>query len=755
MIRKRLLNTSLIGAALPLALSVSMVQSASGQETAGASPAIDTIVVTSQRREQSLEDVPLSVTVFPAEEIIANNIRDFTDYAVLTPNLAFNEGRASGEGRITIRGIGSLGGEQPTLGVYLDGFELINASTRIYDLERIEVLRGPQGTTFGRNVIAGAINLTSFTPSTDGYSGYAQAEMGSYGLYDVEGGVTLPVNDTTAIRVAGFYRSEDGHIDNLFPGGTDSNDVETFGGRLTVFSEPTDRLTLKGLVSYESYSQGLINDAITNGIPTGNVPTLQSFIDAGDGLVPPGTIPAGPDTYFPDQNTEVVLDTPGFIDREQLQVIGRFDYDFGAFSLIGIGGFASIERDLQRDIDLSEFNTAFENAVGEEDFYSGELRLQSNGDQKLDWVAGVYATKEDSEGFLAQRSGTDMELVTFIPILGSSLLPNNSLLFGSNGTDETTTYSVFGEVDYALTDRLNVIGGVRYSTVDITESIANGVDLDESPLGLLTIVPIMDAEDDVSSEQATWRTSLVYQATDDINLYGTISTGFRAGGLQLNNTERSDFDTESLINYELGAKAFFFDRRASVNFAVFHMEWDDIQIQTFNRTNNQSFTDNVSKAEATGAELEFTLLPFDGLLLSGGVGYVDSELSEFDDPEDGRIGSPLPNTPEWKVNFIADYRRTLVNDVDWFVRGVYIHNDDQLVSLIEEGAEDPFFLEGYERVDLRLGVDKPDDWTIEGYIENLTDDIYATGGNVNGFSASGSAIVSPPQRYGVRFRKEF
>lgn len=745
--------TALAGAAPAFAQEAGEASAAEDRRT------IDTILVTAQRREQTLQDVPVSVKAFTAEDIDRDDITELNDYAVLTPNVGINDGNRKGQADITIRGIGALGGEQDTFGVYLDGYEY-GTRGRVYDIERIEVLRGPQGTTFGRNVIAGAINLTATDPDFDGVSGYITAEAGNFGLFDVEGAVNLPLGDAVAMRMAGFYQTEDGYFENQSTG-PDSNAIDTFGGRVSLLAQPTDRLRLKGFVSYESYEQDLFNAYLPDGNPIGNVPTLQAIINAGLGRVPPGSLPAGPDRYFPHQNTQVALDSPVFADEETFRAFARLDYDLGPASVIWINGYTDEEARDAEDLDLSEFNLAFERGEFEQTFLSLELRLQSNGDERLDWVVGAYYTLEESKGRFGQFSGDDMEAITFLPsvVTGApidlTLLPNNALLFGSDFTDDIETYAVFGEVDFALNDSVNLIAGLRYTSNEITETIRNGVDLLPAPGGLLSITPLPDAEDSVTSEKLTWRTSLLYAATDDLNLYGTVSTGFRAGGLQLNNTERSDFGPEEIINYELGAKAFFFGRRASVNLAVFLMEWDDIQISTVNRNNNQSFTDNASKAEAHGVELEFEVLPFEGLTLSGGVGYVETELTEFDDPDDGRLGSPLPDAPELRVTITGDYRRSLFGAYEGFVRAVYIYNDEQLTGLIEDGAEAPRFLESYERIDLRLGIERPDDWRLEAYVENVQDEIYASGGGLNGFALSGSPTVSPPQRYGVRFRKSF
>ena len=720
---------------------------------------LDNVVVTAQRREQSLQDVPISVKAFTRDDIDRFDITEFSDYAILTPNVGFAEQDSQGQGAITIRGIGPVGGEQSVFGTYLDGFELPNVTGRVYDLERIEVLRGPQGTTFGRNIIAGALNLTSVTPSFDGVSGYVSAEAGNFGLFDFEGGVTLPISDTIAIRAAAFYNETDGWLENQIPG-TESNFVETFGGRLTVAAAPNDRLNMKAIVSYESYDQGLGNSLLTDGVLLEQVQGLQGIIDAGlNPFFEPGAFPAGPDRFFPDQTTEVFIDAPSFTEFQNLLALGRFDYDFGPVTLVGIAGVAQIDYEDSQDLDYSELDLGVWERDRNTTFYSAEVRLESNGNEKLNWVVGAYYSRNSEEEDESQTSGADMEAITFVPGVPFTILPNNTFLFGGFSTDEVDTYAIYGEADYALTDRLNILAGLRYTRLEFFESLVDGATFDERfpGAGLPFLLPqvIPDDEGSVDSDRVTWRTSLVYQASDDVNLYASVSTGFRGGGLQLNNVERSDFDSDSVINYEIGTKAFFFDRRAAVNLSAFFMDWEDIQIEVRNRANNNRFTDNAGRAEIYGFELDFQVIPLEGLTFSGGVGYANSELTEFDDPQDVRLGTPLPWSPQWRVNLVGDYKRTLFGDIEGFVRAIYIYNGEVQAGLPEEGTLGVRILDDWNRFDLRFGLERPDDWRIEGYIENVTNEVYAVGGWFSGFSLSGRQTIVSPQRYGVRLRKTF
>jgi iron complex outermembrane recepter protein len=300
------------------------------------------IIVTAQKREEALSDVPISIAVFDDRSIERNNIKELDDFAILTPGLAINQSGAPADVAVTIRGIGALGGDQNTFGYYVDGFEVSaadagNVANNLTDVQRIEVLRGPQGTTFGRNVVAGAISVTSVPPNYE-FGGSAAAEVFSYGGRELRGVVNVPLADgKAAARVSGFYRGNDGYIRNVGPSGGRSG-FDQFGFRGALRLQPSDRLTIDAAVSYEDYRQGIAN-SIPDGIVIGQFITLREIIDAGLGRVPRGTLPAGPNQYFPDQNNRVALDADELYRRNTFLATLRADYDFGPISLVSVSGY--------------------------------------------------------------------------------------------------------------------------------------------------------------------------------------------------------------------------------------------------------------------------------------------------------------------------------------------------------------------------------------------------------------------------------
>lgn len=763
---------------------------------------LEVIVVTAQKREQSLEEVPISIRAYSAEEIDKLQIDTVTDVAILTPSVAVNDGLNPLFTAITIRGIGDIGGDQATSGIYLDGFELsANSSAGLgiefSDIERIEVLRGPQGTTFGRNVIAGAISITTKAVA-DSFGGYLEGSVENFDGYGLKGAVDLPlVANVFGMRAAGFYRSSDGNIENIGLAGG-SNDYERFGGRITFDAEFSERLSMKAALGYDKLDQGLQN-FIGDGFLDSSLLPLADIIDAGlNPRLPPGSIPAGPDRRFPQQNDTVEFNTPTSFDFETLVTTVRFDYDLGDMQFVWVSGYIDNTLNRFEDTDLSNLDAIILDQANDSDFSSTELRLQSSGDNQLDWVIGAYAADAEATATSSIGSGTEASSVYFLPggvplpiapdgslvVLPFDLevFPNNLELFSTNARSKERSYALFAEAEYDLSDSVSVFAGARFNHDDIEEQTFDPVtlvslnallspafteaaplsplqtSLQGTALGEIVLWPaaFADAQDDGDFEKTTWRLGAKWRPAEDINLYGTVSVGYRPGGLQLaGGLVPPTFGSEELTNYEVGMKSFLFDRMVSVNAALFHMDWQDVQIATRAPGATFSFTDNVGEAQVRGIEVDFLARFSNSLTLGAAFAYLDTEIEDFID-SDGfdRSGSELPNSAEFSGNAFIDYESNLLAGLDGFARISYIYTGEQLADFITGGIDRPP-LESWERVDLRLGIAAPDNWRLEFYAENLFDEIYATGKDAVGFGLSGQYVVSPPQRFGVRFTMSF
>lgn len=756
-------NRKIVWSATALLLSTTVL--AQTPPTSSGVMQLEEIVVTAQKREESLVEVPISITAFTRDEIQKSGIKGVADIADLTPSLVFNE-YLDIFSNVTIRGVGALGGSQNTFAMYVDGFEVtggssINLASGLTDMERVEVLRGPQGTTFGRNVTAGAINMTTVAPGHE-FSGLAELEVANYGGLEGRAAVNIPLyEDVAAVRVSAFGRHSDGYVRNTGSAG-DRSDSDKYGFRAALRVEPNERFTWDTSLAYQKLDQGRSN-FVTDGVVIGALLDVQAIIDAGLGLVPPGSIPSGATPYFPGQNTKIETNTPASLTWDSLMATNRLQYDLDSFSLISVSGYIRNELDNIRDGDNSDFDLFNEGTTdGKNEFWSTELRAQShaNAGDRFSWVGGLYAAGSEYSNRYAVRTGTEAELLLNLPgaVTGLpfdiALLPNNTRAIGSLSGGQSRSYAVFAEADFEVVDKFHLALGVRGNRDEIEDFITDAVNLGTDEFGLLAIVPTPDDEGETTSEKVTWRGTLRYEMSDTANVYGTVSKGYRAGGLQLNNVFKPDYGPESIINYEVGLKALFFDRRFSINTAAFYMDWTDIQIVTTDRTNNQSFTDNAGGAKATGFEIDAQAIPLPGLTLTAGASYVDTEITDFVDSTGlDRSGVVLPAAPKWHLNLTGHYQRPLFGDVDGFIRATYVYSDKQLEGLVD-GATELQFIDSYNRVDLRMGLES-DRWRIEAYADNVSDRIYATSILLNGFSLSGAEITSVPRQYGIKGSVKF
>ena len=763
---------------------------------------IERITVTAQKREQTLEDVPISIKAYTAEDIDKLQIENVSDIALLTPSVALNDGLNPNFTSITIRGIGNIGGEQATSGIYLDGFELsANSSAGLGvqydDIERIEVLRGPQGTTFGRNVIAGAISITTKDVG-DEFSGFGEVNVENFGGVGVRGAVDLPIAPGVfGARVAGYYDHSNGNIENVGSAGG-RNDFDRFGGRLTTDTQFTDRLTLKTTVSYDKLDQGLQN-FIGDGFLDPTLLPLVDIINAGlNPFLPPGSLPTGPDALFPDQNDTVEFNSPTSFDFETFIATARFDYDFDNMSLVWVSGYVDNSSNRLEDTDLSEIDAVILSQQNQSEFASTELRLQSTGDTRLDWTIGLYAAVAEFTTESSIVSGSEVGNVYFLPggvplpigpggapavlPFDVSIFPNNLELFSTNATSNENFYAAFAEFEYDLLDNLSIFAGARFNRDETDEETFDPVTLvslnallspnftetaplppvfaasQGTPLGEVILWPAAfpTAQEDAAFERVTWRAGVKWAPTDAINLYGTVSTGYRPGGVQLaGGLVPPTFGSETLTNYEIGAKSFLFDGIASVNLALFYMDWRNVQISTIAPGATFGFTDNVGEAEVLGVEFDLLAQPADGLTIGFGFAYLDTEVKSFID-SDGfdRSGFRLPNSAAFSSNAFIEYQRPIIGEVEGFIRATLIHTGEQEPDFITGGIDRPP-LEAWQRVDLRAGVSVEDNWRIEFYAENLLDEIYATGKDSVGFGFAGQYVVSPPRRLGGRITKQF
>lgn len=582
---------------------------------------VDDIVVTARRRDERLQDVPVAVTALTAKALDDLQTSDIGDLQGSVPNLSLHEGDAN-NAVVYVRGIGqvdSLAFADPGVGIYLDDVYLGRAQgafLSVYDVDRIEVLRGPQGTLYGRNTIGGAVKFVS-TPLSAVFGGRVEATVGDYGLVEARASVggALDASGAWLGKAALSLARRDGYSDNAF-NGQDDGDRDQIAGRLSLEYRPNDDLSVR-----------LNIDGSRDRPDTSRTPARATSVF---GLYPATTDdPFQVDANFNDQAD---LDTFG--------VALTADYAISdTLSVKSVTAYRSMAYASHLDLDATP--QAFFGVYVDEDQhqFSQELQLTYAGD-RLNAVAGLFYFDE-----------TDL---TYSGLLGPAI----GLVTGSINDQRNRSYAAYGQIGYALTDRLNLTAGLRYTYED--KDFARTQTL---YLAAPTSVPgrndpgllLTDIDTSATWDSLSPKVGLDYKVSDDILAYVSVSRGFKSGGFDgraNNDAGATPYDPETLWAYEAGLKTTLLDRRLVANLAVFWNDYTDLQLSSFAADAGGGFIalfTNAGAATIRGAELELTARPMAGLTVNAALGYLDAQYDEYIGPGGIDISQDreLVNAPEW------------------------------------------------------------------------------------------------------------
>jgi iron complex outermembrane receptor protein len=727
--------TALAAALGTLTTPAAFAQPADG-ETARNSGALEEVVVTARKREESLQDLGQSVSAVSGAEVAARYAADISEVVDISPNLIIDD-TAQGPGgvaAVSLRGIGVAEVESsfdPAVGVVIDGLFLGKASgsiTKLLDIERIEVLRGPQGTLFGRNAIGGVINVTRSDPGTE-LGGKIRASYGNYDTTELDALVNVPMGEQFAVKFMGSWHDQgDGYYDNTFTGGDDGREEYTMWGAHALWT-PRDDLSLEYSYMDESYDQD--TPPLLNVAQPG-----QLFCDAFGYCSPDLDTPISGDRYEVVQNgpNEAEFDARTHIASARWDVSDRWAVDY-------IFGYRETEEEVLQDFDGTP-ETLFETSRPEDyDQTSHELRVTYTGD-KLDTTVGAY---------LFDMEYT-IDLVSFIGFA----VPNTVLSIPQTANQETDSYAFFFESDYALTPEWVLTVGGRYSHDEKSAQITNDPVISQP-------TPV-----DESWAEFTPKVGLKWFAQDNFMLYGLYSSGYRAGGFNGRPSTQVaadlPYDPETVDNYELGIKSEWLDNRLRINAAVFYMEYDDKQeeqsVAVVGGTGQQTVVANASTAEITGLEVDFTWLPdVDGLSIMGNLGLLDAQYDDFV-ANIGRGG--ITNNDDLEFRRAPEMTGTLAMRYEWptsfgtaWVRGGwhYIGEHEMTLANSPQTSNDAQHL-----IDASLNFEW-DKAKLTFFGRNLADeDGYTVGFDVGGVAPPGSlwtyAAARDPRTYGVQLQYE-
>lgn len=571
----------------------------------------EVVTVTAQRREENLQDVPISVRPFSNQEIENRLFTGTVDVLEATPNINVTAANASpNRARIAIRGVGTIINDaDPSVGVYIDdvfvgsdgGFNL-----ELVDTERVEVLRGPQGTLYGRNAVGGAVNFISNQPTNEP-SGEIDLRYGNFNYFTARGTANIPlIKDKLFTRLTFAGTRRDGTVLNIFDNSR-INDLGNAGGRLQVFYLPTDRLDITVRGDYSIYK--------TSRFAYGDFVTVT--------------------------NQRVNLLLPFAEDRRVYGVSGRADYRFDKATFSSITAVRGSSFDAVGS-DFSTTNTLFQGFDYRQNQFTQEFRVASSTAGRVRYVAGYFYFREYLRNF------NFVSLAQGLPIFGFP----RGYREDSDGVTRTNSNSVFGDVTFAATPKLFLTAGLRFThdRKKLDYSFFN-----TPRLPFFFFAPTRTATDTATFNNVSPRFAVRYSFNENFSAYATIARGYKSGSF--NNVFVGSpgfrYDPETAWNYELGFKSSFFNRRLTANVAAFYFDWKDQQTQIFN--GNFVVTVNAPRSRSVGGELELTANPFKGLELTGGVGYNDAIFKELREPLSGFdvSGNRQPYASRFTVNLTA------------------------------------------------------------------------------------------------------
>jgi iron complex outermembrane receptor protein len=763
--------------------TIALAVSASIMGSAIISPAwsqsLEEVIVTATKRSESVQDVPLAITALSGSFINKVNLDDVKDLVAFTPGVSGNS-QDSFIDAISVRGIRTqdfgVGGDPSAAFFKNDLYEGRNGSavTSLYDIDRAEILRGPQGFLFGRNSIGGAFSVhTTRADIGGGNAGYIEADVAERGHFVVEGAINLPINDNMASRLAGYYSTEDGFADNKFSG-EDLIEHDKWAIRWSNSYE-RDRLGVYTTVEYESREQsGSVYRAIDEG-------DIWEAFDTALGGVP-----------LRGSNEDIDSDQGGGDndDADILTLGMRIDYDMDFATLTSNTGYKDHDYFYNEDYDGTPRNANNYRQDQEGDYFQQEFRLTSNGDGPLGWYAGasyyqeeidttfVFSADEDAMcqyyGYYYNSGMTFSGCSDLYAYYGSEFTSSSDGLLTEPGRIKGSYegWAAYVSMEYALSETFDIEVGLRYT--DDEKEFAISVPRPESELGSYWAYGFNTdgfIKDNQSWDDLQTRVLATWHPGEDAMFFASYTEGFKSGGFgsfNLSNNAANDpalgnggltqadgflpnqFQPETVDSFELGYKGSLMDGNANVDLTAFYYEYEDLQVVVAD--GGASIVDNVGAVEAWGLEGSITTRLSDNFNLYLAMGYLDSEATELQaicglEDASGCEGSSLFWAPE--------FSGALVLDGSFPVDGGAITSSFEIFWESERGGgwEDlsTTKIDAYQEMALRVAYESDSNWYAEAYVENLTDEFSWDGQNNNGGIVP-SHFFGPkrPRTFGVR-----
>ena len=780
--KSRLISSSSIAAILvglcflPVAANA---QTASGEDPQKAEINADEIVVTARSREEKLQDSPVAVTAITESTLARANLTRATDFLQLVPNVTIADAQDSGNVAINIRGVGQIRNGETPVAISIDGVLLsspLQFKQEFFDIQQIEVLRGPQGALYGRNAIAGAINITTKRPTND-FSGNFRIGYGNGDAFNASASVSGALIDDVLLIRAGVSRTQsDGYITNSFL----NKKVDYFEdttARMRLDWTPSDAVSVDFRAFYSTRQGGAAYFAR---------PLLQAagrpFID------PPSNVDVANDVVAPESNNlgfddrdlldfslKIDVDTPiGTLTSttaySNVQHVVAFDgYDYADNRQCYLFGFGVVSDALvncvnRRTLALgpsgnpdgadAQFPAPYNTTFQDNDIknWSQEIRLTSPSDQRLRYIFGAYFLWRDR----SLITGTNEDLgFGVIPELDFDPLTLNQTRRYFAEDNKDFAYALFGQVNYDLTDTVELTLSGRFDSDRRRQTDprvgANRV----NGFGIPIAGPATRQE---TFTQFQPKGTVRWKPSENTQLYATVAQGFRSGGFNAPGTEVNPFTGAPVANsvyrkeiatsYEIGAKTSLFDNLLTLNGAAFFTKAEDLQSFNFNGSVNAQVVANIDRVDIKGIEIEWTLRPAKGLKVFGSVGFTDAEIKTYV-ANPAAVGNQVPYTTKLTISSGFEYVAPLSEQLDavlradWQRRGkTYFHEGGTFVGV---PVRDPInFVNG------RIAIEHAKGWSLGVWVKNLLDEQYYEEVVAPDYNYQGR-----PRTYGVELSAKF
>ncbi len=711
---------------------------------------LEEVLVTATKRTESLQDVAVAVTAFSEFEIQEAGIVNAKDLAELTPSLTISTNLEPFNAAVRIRGIGTSQYDpalEPSVGNFIDGVYMSRSGLGMSDLtdvQRIEVLQGPQGTLYGKNTNAGAVSVFTKSPNIEQTEGYVEATAGDYDLQRYTFSVSGPISEQFAYRLAGNLHKMDGYIENVI--GPDFNDKDEWNLQGKLLFQPTDELSvLLNAAHVERDINCCAPDALQNGT------TDQLLLDRGLPLI---------ENDWKDYKTaaDQLSEFEMYADMASLTI----DYDLGWANLVSLTAWQKHDYVTSTDTDRSPLDVLIlvdDNRYGES--FSQEFRLTGYTANGWEYQLGLYYMEDevsrgngDDTGIV--RAGEDIIAVANLqpnlplPVSAAFLVQPGDELFMHNVWN-SETLAIFGQLTVPLGDNWDITGGLRFSDEKKEADLYAAVN-STSVFGLMGVGSLLeilstpiDASLDRETDNTDWLINLRYRPTDGTMIYASASTGTKSGGFNgvSGNAENREFEDESAISYELGLKAQFWDNKLRLNAALLNSQYDEFQ-SIEEVPGIGTVVSNESQVDLQGIDIQLDAVPLPYLTLAASVQYLDK--AEFS--EGARAGQTLPFAPEISAVLGATVQFPLA-DGTIFARADYSYMSDHETIASQTGEQER------ELVNLRLGW-RNEAWNAALWVKNATDDVYASViAGENSIAGVSPYFLETPRTSGLTVRYSF